>query len=166
MAETVASLTHIFVYPIKSTRGVSLTTAAVEPWGLADDRRWAIVDENGEKVWAKSCPSIMKITGTRTLGGGLVLTAPGAPALVVAAPRATNERIPTNFPSVSRAVVAGSAAQSWLTEILDRPARLVWLDDRTHRSMSLSLAGAGPLLLTSASSLRLLDKWIAIEANL
>jgi uncharacterized protein YcbX len=37
-------LADIWRYPVKSCRGEQLAEAQVEPWGLAGDRRWMIVD--------------------------------------------------------------------------------------------------------------------------
>jgi len=41
------TLTRIFRYPIKSCRRNELQQAEVEPWGLAGDRRWMVVDDEG-----------------------------------------------------------------------------------------------------------------------
>jgi len=174
-ASPIAVVTRIMVYPVKSTRPISRTTARIAPWGLVDDRRWAVVDDRGEKIRAKNCTSIMKITATPTPDGGLMLTAPGAPALPVTRPGAAAERTAGNrFARLDHLVVAEPAAHAWLSIVLGKPARLVWLDDPTRRRMStahggrqgdmLSLADVGPLLLTSASSLRLLDQWVTAES--
>ena len=44
------TLTELRRFPVKSCRGQELETAVVEPWGLAGDRRWMLVDESGETV--------------------------------------------------------------------------------------------------------------------
>ena len=35
-------------FPVKSCRGEACRPAVVEPWGLAGDRRWMVVDEAGD----------------------------------------------------------------------------------------------------------------------
>lgn len=40
----VRMLASIHIYPLKGCRGIDLSEAAVEPWGLAGDRRWLLVD--------------------------------------------------------------------------------------------------------------------------
>ena len=67
--------------------------------------------------------------------------------------------------------LAGAAADEWLSSRLSSPVRLAWLDDPCRRPVSpshggragepLSLADAGPLLLTSETSLRELNRWIS-----
>jgi uncharacterized protein len=34
------------IYPVKSMGGVAVDAAEVEPWGLAGDRRWGVIDES------------------------------------------------------------------------------------------------------------------------
>ena len=43
-------LVAITVYPVKSCRGIALTRARVERRGLANDRRWMVVDDAGRFV--------------------------------------------------------------------------------------------------------------------
>jgi uncharacterized protein YcbX len=50
------------IYPIKSSRAVSLDSADVEPWGLAGDRRWM-----DGKTWF-GVNAIPDSTGTIRLG--------------------------------------------------------------------------------------------------
>lgn len=43
-------LSQIWIYPIKSLGGISLQTAKVMPKGLQFDRRWMLVDSNGQFI--------------------------------------------------------------------------------------------------------------------
>ncbi|MCZ9339812.1 MOSC domain-containing protein, partial [Streptomyces sp. TRM76130] len=45
-----ARLRSIHVHPVKAFRGRAPREAAVEPWGLAGDRRWMLVDDGGRVV--------------------------------------------------------------------------------------------------------------------
>jgi uncharacterized protein YcbX len=56
-------LSEIWVYPIKSLGGISLTEAVAEPRGLRYDRRWMLVDENGRFVSQREIPN-MAMLGT------------------------------------------------------------------------------------------------------
>ena len=40
-------LTQIWIYPIKSLGGISLSSAKVMEKGLQYDRRWMLVDDDG-----------------------------------------------------------------------------------------------------------------------
>lgn len=166
-------LARIMVYPIKSARGVAVSRAAVEPWGLRDDRRWAIVDEHGVRVLAGRVRAIMGITAAPGPDGGLVLTAPDRPDLAVAA--RTDSKVPVDLYDLGWALTAGPAADDWVSRALGRPARLVWLDDPSRRPVAaenggragdtLSLADLAPLLLATTASMRQLDGWIAEGAD-
>lgn len=45
MSHSGVRLASIHIYPIKAARAVDLGQSLVEPWGLAGDRRWLLVDE-------------------------------------------------------------------------------------------------------------------------
>jgi hypothetical protein len=162
----------LHIYPVKSSAGLPLDEAQVQPWGLAGDRRWAVVDQAGAKVVAWRHRRLLWLTG-RPTETGLLLTAPGRPALEVPFPDPRN-RTPVPHSRLATAVPASNQAAQWLTELLDHPVRLVWLDDPELRPMSeqhggrpgepLSLADAAPLLLTSVASLDELDRWVADRA--
>ena len=165
-------LSEITVYAVKSARGTSVRQAVVEPWGLAHDRRWMIVDGRGEKINAQRHRQIMAITALPS-DAGLELRASGKASLAVAMPTVA-DAVPVTLSRVGYALSAGSVADEWLSAVLGMPVRLVWLDDPRRRSVSaehggkrgdtLSLADTGPLLLASRSSMTQLNSWIAATA--
>ena len=79
------SLSAIHRYPVKSCRGEPLDAAVVEPWGLAGDRRWMLVDDDGEAVTARTVNRLVLVRPEVT-DAGLRLDAPGVAPLEVAAP--------------------------------------------------------------------------------
>ncbi|MFD3524500.1 MOSC domain-containing protein [Streptomyces sp. NPDC058653] len=74
------------VHPVKSVGGFSADSAVVEPWGLAGDRRWTLVDESGSVVTQREQPRLALARAELLPGGGLVLYAPGRERLEVAPP--------------------------------------------------------------------------------
>ena len=56
------SVTGIYRYPVKSCRGERLTTSSVDPWGLTGDRRWMIVDADGDPVTAREHHDLVLVT--------------------------------------------------------------------------------------------------------
>ena len=46
----------IYVYPVKSMRGIKLEKALVEEEGLKYDRRWMLIDENGKFISQRDYP--------------------------------------------------------------------------------------------------------------
>ena len=52
------TLSHIYIYPIKSLGGISLQSAKVEERGLQYDRRWMLVDKNGMFLTQREHPQM------------------------------------------------------------------------------------------------------------
>jgi len=166
-------LSAISVYPVKSCRGVAVDSAAVKATGLAEDRRWMVLDPAGEVLTARTVPALFRVTPTPLAGGGLSLAAAGRAALVVAPPAAGAGRsvAVVGMSGMDRALAGGPAADKWLTEVLDRPVQLVALDAQAPRTLAgrhgghpgdlFNLSDAGPVLLASTVSLLQLDRWVA-----
>ncbi len=163
-------LTDIWRYPVKSCRGERLAEARVEPWGLAGDRRWMVVDTEGNPVTAREQPRMLLITPQLDGGDKITLSSPDLPDLVVPVPSGA-DLVPANVWGADLlASPAGDEAAAWLTGIIGEPVRLVYLDDPTRRPIRpdysdpgdrVSLADAFPLLLTTEESLASLNGWIA-----
>jgi uncharacterized protein YcbX len=162
-------LTDIWRYPVKSCRGEQLTEAAVEPWGLAGDRRWMIVDGAGDPVTARDYPPLILVT-PRAEDGKLTLAWPGLPDVTIPVPSGDG-LVPVNVWGYDLlASPADDAASRWLTGIAGESVRLVYLDDPTRRATNPDFSQAGdrvsfadgyPLLLTNEASLDAVNGWIA-----
>jgi uncharacterized protein YcbX len=162
-------LTDIWRYPVKSRRGERLPEARVEPWGLAGDRRWMVVDEAGNPVTAREHPRMVLIE-PRVSAGYITLASPDLADLTIPVPSG-DELVPVAVWGAGLdASPAGDKAAAWLTEIIGQPVRLVYLDDPTRRPTNpdyslpgdrVSLADGYPLLLTTEESLGALNDWIA-----
>lgn len=162
-------IASLHVYPVKSGAAIDLARATVEPWGLADDRRWLVVDEEGKKVGPLRDNRILHLVA-RPTSSGLRLDAPGRDGIDVPRP-GDGPLVPVAMSRLPTMRYAGDAAASWLTVLLGYAVRLVWLDDPRRRRVSshhggvegdvLSLADTAPLLLTTTASLARLNDWIA-----
>ncbi|HEU5006464.1 MAG TPA: MOSC N-terminal beta barrel domain-containing protein [Jatrophihabitantaceae bacterium] len=163
------TLTGINRHPVKSCRGEALTSAVVEPWGLAGDRRWMIVDETGETVTAREHPRMLLIR-PELVDGGLLLRAPDLDDLFVPVPDGAPVEI-TVFGRTPFAVLAADAdAHAWFSKAVGAPVRLVYQDDPRRRPTNpdytvagdcVSFADGYPLLLTTEESLAALNRLIA-----
>ena len=169
-------LASMHIYPMKATRAVDLTESLVEPWGLAGDRRWLLVDEDARFVSQREEPSLARVTVSYgPAAGAISVSAPGRPGAQVAVPAADAELLKvTVWRSVFLAAAAGPAADAWFTAYLGRPVRLVYLDDPTRRAVDpefgqdgdvVSFADGYPLLLTSTGSLEELGRWLADDGE-
>lgn len=164
-APTAGRLTRIDRYLVKSCRGESLAEAVVEPWGLAGDRRWMVVDDGGEVVTAREVNRLVLVEPAET-PSGLRLSAPGLDPVDVRRPDPAAQRPVSLWRSSLTAADAGDEAAAWFSAVTGRPVRLVWLDDPTRRPTSpdysrpddrVSLADGYPLHLTTEESLAALD---------
>lgn len=159
-------VTAIFTHPVKGCHRVEHDAALVEPWGLADDRRWMMVDAEGVGITQREAPELTQLS-VRPREGGLELSAPGLPALEIDEPRDG----PKEFVRVFRhkdPVPARVAETAWSSAFLGREARLVWQADPTGRTITshaepgdrVSLADGYPVLLANEASLSALNDWL------
>ena len=163
-------LASIHIYPMKAARAVNLDESRVEPWGLAGDRRWLLVDEDGRFISQREESSLARVV-VSCGPDGIRVSAEGRTGLVIAEPPAGAALLKVRvWSSTLLAAAAGPAADAWFSAYLGRPARLVYLDDPTRRPVDPEFGRAGdvvsfadgyPLLLTSAGSLGELGGWLA-----
>ncbi|PZF87146.1 MOSC domain-containing protein [Micromonospora deserti] len=166
-------LIAIHTYPVKGCHRLDHEDARVLPWGLAGDRRWMVVDADGVGVTQREAGGLVGLHAVAR-DGGLLLRAAGRPDLDVPEPSSAAEavRVRTfrNRKLPVPALPAGPAADAWISALLDRPVRLVWLaqparhiaaGEREHDTGDqVSFADAYPLLLTSTASLAALNGWL------
>ncbi|MBK7902472.1 MAG: MOSC N-terminal beta barrel domain-containing protein [Proteobacteria bacterium] len=128
---TIASL---FVYPVKSCRGIALLQARLTPRGLQYDREWMVVSRDGRFMTQRETPRLA-LVGTALHGDQLELSAPGLPQLAV--PLQRPARAASVEVTVWRdrvlAVDEGQGAADWFGEHLRRDVRLVRFDDTRPR---------------------------------
>ncbi|MFF3564830.1 MOSC domain-containing protein [Streptomyces sp. NPDC002574] len=164
-------LSALHVYPVKSAGGVPLSRATVEPWGLAGDRRWMLVDAAGKFVTQREQPRLALARAESLPHGGLLLHAPGQDPLVVDVPTPGATVPVTIWRDKVEAVTAGVAAAAWFGAYLGMEVTLVHLDDPARRrpvdpdfgrpGETVSFADGFPLLLTTQASLDALNGLIA-----
>lgn len=170
---TTPEVSALHVYPVKSLRGISTPEAVVEPWGLAGDRRWALVDTRTMRVVTqRDEPRLALVTALAGADGGLRLSAPGMPPAEVAVPGWAPLETVRIFAGKVDVLPADDAAGAWFADYLGGlPVRLVHLDDPAVRRPvdpdwsrpgdMVSLADGFPLLLTTTASLDRLNELIA-----
>ncbi|GFH34678.1 MOSC domain-containing protein [Streptomyces pacificus] len=164
-------LRSLHVHPVKSLRGYAPAEAAVEPWGLAGDRRWMLVDTAGRAVTQRQQPRLALAAAEPLADGAVRLTAPGRTPLTAVVPEPSGTTVVELFGEKAEAVPAGAACDRWFSAYLDAPVRLVHLDDPAYRrpvdpdyalpGETVSFADGFPLLLASAASLDALNSLIA-----
>jgi hypothetical protein len=161
------AVSHLFVYPVKSCRGIALSEAEIVATGFRHDRAWMIVDADGEMITQREEPRLALIRAAFA-GGRLTLSATGQPDLAV--PEPTGAVIAAEvFGNAVAARPVAAEADAWLTCYLGAPCRLVALSGAVPRKLDPRYARAGdttgfadgyPFLVFSEASLDDLNRRI------
>ncbi len=172
------SLTGLYVYPVKSARGITLAEADVVETGLRHDRRWMVVDEAGSFVTQRVEPRLALLV-TELTSHELVLRVEGLgeARVPLAAEAGGAEASVTVWDDELGAVVERREASELISDLLGAPRRLVRFPDAGERAVPAGgrtrstpgalaervlFADAYPFLLLSQGSLDLLnDKLLA-----
>jgi len=179
--DVTATISGLFVYPVKSCAGVSVREAVLTDTGLDLDRAWMVVDRDGGFVSQRELPRMALIRPQMRLHD-IVLRAPGMLALhlqIDAAEQPVRVRV---WDDEVPAYDMGDLAAQWFTDFLapasDAPAaprlrqlRLVRFDPEHRRLSSLQWTGGVeapnqfadgfPLLVASEASLAHLNQRLA-----
>ena len=140
------TLSALYVYPVKGLQGIALTAARCTGRGLEHDRRWMVVDEDGEFLSQRELPRMATIW-TQIEGAKLFLSAPDHREIDVPLEPDWGERMRVRVWSSECDAIAPSAeADAWLSTVLDRFCRLVYMPDTTRRESPEKFAGPGKLV--------------------
>ncbi|GIF73258.1 MOSC domain-containing protein [Asanoa siamensis] len=157
----------IYTYPVKGCHRVTHDGARVEPWGLAGDRRWMIVDADGVGVTQRETAALVFLSAA-VEPGALRLAAPGREPITIQEPSPAYDLGVKVFKSRTDVLPtrpAGAEADAWLSDFLGRPVRLVFQHDPTvHAWGPMTFADGSPLLLANEASLDALNDWL-VEAG-
>jgi uncharacterized protein YcbX len=156
-------LTGIYIYPVKSLRGVRLEHATLENGRLPGDREWIVVDPDGQFMHQRDYPQMARVDAANT-PDGLTLSSAGLGSVSVRRPdpdRARSHAL-THVQLWRRAapvVHASHDADRWLTEALGVPCHLLAFAPGAEAfnvpdyEVNSSLQDATPFHLTSEDSL-------------
>ena len=140
------TLSAINVYPVKGLQGIALRDAQCTPRGLRHDRRWMVVDEEGEFMSQREVPRMATIW-TDIAGDRLELAAPDHREIEVPLEPDAGERMRVRvWNSECEAIAPSLEADAWLTTVLGRPSRLVYMPDSTQRESPDRYLGPGHLV--------------------
>lgn len=158
MSASVATLSQLFVYPVKSAAGIPLNQAQVTPQGLEHDRRWMVVDATGMLVTQRERPELAHVE-TAVVGEYLKMTAPGMSSLEVPLNPLGGHPVTVTMWTEPVAACLVTEATEWFSTFLDGLYRLVYMPQSTRRlypgrdDTLLSFADGNPFLLISEASL-------------
>lgn len=161
-----ASISALYIYPVKSLAGISLSQVNVLPTGLEGDRQWMIADNSGKFVTQRQIPAMATIK-THFVHGQLSLSHEYHGTIEVT----QDPKTPTALWQIWKDTVEGieesQAVSDWLTQVLGEfrggKLRLVRFNNNAERLVAtrylenqestLKLADACPFLITCEASL-------------
>lgn len=157
------SISHLYIYPVKSLGGIELMSARVTDRGLEHDRRWMLVDEQGKFLTQRTFPALAMMQ-TSISDGQLVIRAAGEddPLMLELKPTGPATLKVEVWDDLCDAVHVSLQADQWFSERLDRKVRLVYMPDASLRPVDPDYAlqdeitnfGDGyPILMIGQSSL-------------
>ncbi len=168
-------VTELHLYPVKSLGGLPLERASVEPWGLAGDRRWALVDDTGDVVTARRVHELLRLTAEVVDEETIRITDRADDGSILVDTPLGLGPVPIDLSRLPFASPADEDVNGWLSARVGTRVRLVWQEDPTARTISgahggmpgdhVSMADTGPLLLASEASMAQLNEWIAADSD-
>jgi len=166
-------LSGLYIYPVKSLRGVAVRETALDAHGLVGDRRFLVVDDTGRFLTQRALPR-MALVDTELGRDELILRHPqhGSAAVGLAddGPPATVQI----WRDTVQAVDCGVEIAVWLSDFLRHPCRLVRMGADYRRPVKPSQAQPGdvvtfadayPLLALSEASLADLNDRLVTQAE-
>ncbi|MFM0310866.1 MOSC N-terminal beta barrel domain-containing protein [Paraburkholderia sp. RL17-383-BIF-A] len=131
-----ATISELFVYPIKSCAGIALHEARLFATGLEYDRCWIVTDPAGAMLTQRAYPR-MALIQAEIGAEDLVIRAPGMSELRtpldsarLEAPSAVQTQV---WRDAAYGLDTGAASAAWFSTFLGVPARLLRFDPERER---------------------------------
>ena len=161
------TLSEIIIYPVKSLDGISLPSWQVTKTGFQYDRKWMLIDDQGQFLSQRRLPK-MALIKTDLTAEQLILSAPSQPDLVLdLVPMDRKNITSTIWRNQCEARHVSEEADYWFSCFLEIDCRLVYLPDEVIRPVDANYAQATdqvafadgfPFLLISENSLLALNQ--------
>lgn len=140
---TIATVVDLFVYPVKSARGIARSRVRVAATGFEWDRQWMLVNGKGTFLSQRTHPNLARIVPEIT-AEALLLRAEGAPPLRV--PLDTQgERLAVRvWDDACAGIDQGAAASAWASRLVGETVRLVRASPDMERPANVKFAHSTP----------------------
>jgi uncharacterized protein YcbX len=153
--ETRVWVSELFVYPVKSARGIARSRVRVGARGLEWDRQWMLIDPKGKFLSQRTHPQLARIVPEIT-ADALMLHGPDMPALRVPLD-SRGEEVPVQvWKDACIGVDQGGPAHEWVSRVIGEAVRLVRVAPDMERAANPLFAGATPAPLGFADGYPLL----------
>ncbi|MDB1088097.1 MOSC N-terminal beta barrel domain-containing protein [Streptomyces sp. ACA25] len=163
-----AAIAELTYYPVKGCAGTAVRDAVLTPAGLAHDRSFMVVGENGVFRSQRQDPLMARIRPEVSADGEqLTLAAPGTGAVTLQVDTSAPRREVELFKKQYRGVDQGEQAAAWLSDVLGAPSRLMRVPPEHERVSggltpgTVGYADSCAVLVASLASLAGLNERIA-----
>jgi uncharacterized protein len=158
-------VSELYIYPVKSLGGFSVTTAEVTAKGFKHDRRWMLVDAAGRFFTQRELPS-MALLQTAITDEGLYIYHKNNPDKNITIPflssPASIKKVQVWDDTCDAWCYGSDKMNGWFSEMLGTACELVYMPDDTNRMVDTDFAKNGettsfsdgyPFLIIGQSSL-------------
>lgn len=158
-------LTEIWIYPVKSLGGLRLKEAEVLPKGLAFDRRWMLMDEDGIFMTQRVYPEMARYE-VQLHSGQLLVRYDGEQIMI---PFEVEGEVSETkvWDDPVKVQEVNATVSEWFSHRLDKKVKLVFFPEKNERLVdpryarekeNVSLADGYPLLMIGEASLEDLNQ--------
>jgi len=171
------AITALYVYPVKSMKGVALDAATLTARGLLHDRIWMVVGPDGRFVTQRN-QARLGLVHTRLMAQGIELALDGHGSITLPYETRTGDSIETQvWGDTCASVDQGREVSDWLTQAMHSPVtlRVVRMapgfrrpqnqPQRYGADTTTHFADSAPFLLASEDSLDELNRALAAQGH-
>jgi len=128
-------ISGLYLYPIKSCRGIAVQEAHAAPQGFDLDRRWMLVDDSGRFLSQREKPLMCRIQPKLNQGGfSVTYQHESIPRLHIPAESFDGEKVQVSvWDDTLTAYRVSDQADAWFSQALQSPCHLVWMGPDSHR---------------------------------
>lgn len=166
-------VSDLFIYPLKSARGIALPSTEIDAYGLPGDRRAMVTDADGHFITQRELPALARID-VRPEAGAFRLLMQGKPEIAVPPPHPDRRLDVIVWRSTVSAALADDDSNARLSEWLGREVKLVFFDGQAQRTANAEWAGGDTpvtfsdgyqILVTTTGSLKALNADLSAHAE-
>lgn len=171
-------ISQLWIYPIKSIKGISIDKAQLEKRGFQYDRRWMLVDSKNRFISQRLCPK-MALIEPEIMDFGISVRAPDMPVLIIPHSDSQVEMYDeievTCWDDQVTVQHVNTAIDNWFSEFLGVDCQLVYMPDSCERPVDpdyaknediASFSDGFPNLIISEASLDDLNRRVDMQLTI
>lgn len=173
MSSVLPTVTHLWIYPIKSCRGIAVPHFTLDDRGPELDRRWMLVDRDNVFMTQREHPR-MALIDVAVSGRTITVSAPTASSFSFGMTEAFNAEACVVWQDTIELQHVSRGADRWFSNLLGVECRLMRMPATTERVVDrqywpearlVTLADGYPMLLIGSGSLELLNEKLAARGE-